>query len=461
MSATELVPILMATVVAAPLLGFALVSAAELLRRDPLSEMQVARIVLAAATLALASSLGLGAALLLAPGDELVFVAGSWFSIDHYDFVARLTVDSLSVVMLSLSSLLVLVGARFSVTYMHRDLGFRRFFGMVALFQAGLNLLMQAGSIDLLFVGWEIVGLTSTFLIAFFHEREAPVAAGLRAFVTYRCCDIGLLVGAVLLHHYAHTAEFDEAFGPSHWPMGTAHLDVGAATVLSLLFLVAAMGKAGAFPVGGWLPRAMEGPTPSSALFYGGLSVAAGTYLLLRVAPLFAEAPIARLVLGSVGALTFLHATLVGRVQTDAKNQLAYASITQTGLIFVWIALDLRSLAILHLFGHISLRTYQLFRAPSLLHDLHRLHGAMGGEHLHTGRHLDKLFPARLRRSLYAMALQRFGADQILERLVIGPVLWTGRAAARVEQRITQTLLGAGRRDHRRHRAELEDEDLA
>src|SRR5690606_11759367 len=154
---------------------------------------------------------------------------------------------------------------------------------------------------------------------------------------TYRICDMGLLLGAVLVHHYAHTAQLDAALNASRWPLGTSHLGQGPATLIALSFALGAIGKSAQLPGSGWLPRAMEGPTPSSALFYGALSVHAGVYLLLRTAPLFDEAPLARAVLIAVGALSAVYATITGRTQTDAKSILAYATITQVGLMFVEI----------------------------------------------------------------------------------------------------------------------------
>jgi hypothetical protein len=225
--------------------------------------------------------------------------------------------------------------------------------------------------------------------------------------------------------------------------------------------MVAAMGKAGAFPVGGWLPRAMEGPTPSSALFYGGLSVSAGAYLLLRVAPLFAESTVARIVLGLVGLATFVHATIVGRVQTDAKTQLTYASATQIGLVFVWIALDLRWLAIVHLFGHISLRTFQLLRAPAILADRRGRDGALGGEHLETGRHYDRMLSTGLRGRLYALARARFEVDDLLDLLLVAPLLSLAHRAARFERGVTAILVRPRSGRGPISGSQLDDEDLA
>src|SRR5690606_15193887 len=110
----------------------------------------------------------------------------------------------------------------FSVTYMHRERGYARFFLLTHLFAGGMLLLVMAGSVDLLFAGWELVGITSVLLIGFFDQRNAPVQNGLRAYVTYRICDMGLLLGAVLVHHYAHTAQLDAALNASRWPLGTS-----------------------------------------------------------------------------------------------------------------------------------------------------------------------------------------------------------------------------------------------
>ncbi|KIG18678.1 NADH-ubiquinone oxidoreductase chain L [Enhygromyxa salina] len=461
MSGVDLSAICMIAVPLAPLLAFAFVAIAELSRTKPLSERVVSGVVMSASVVALAGCVWLAGSLWRSPAAELVVDRGPWFEIGHYRFAARLTIDSLSALMLLLASTLTLVGVRFSVSYMHQDPGFRRFFGLLALFEAGLLLLLEAGTIDLLFMGWELVGLTSTFLIAFFHGREAPVAAGLRAFVTYRCCDVGLLAGAVLLHHHAHASDFDTAFGAGHWPVGTAQLEPHAATLIALLFLLAAMGKAGAFPVGGWLPRAMEGPTPSSGLFYGGLSVAAGAYLLLRVAPLFAESMLARVLLGLVGLATIVHATIVSRVQTDAKTQLTYASATQIGIVFVWIALDLRWLALIHLLGHISLRTFQLLRAPAVLDDRHRRDAALGGQRLHTGQHIERIVPEQERLRLYALARARFEVDSLLDVLVVWPLLSLADGAARLERGVTELLVRPRPGHGSLSGSQLDDEDLA
>ena len=151
---------------------------------------------------------------------------------------------------------------------------------LLNLFAFGSLIAFAAGSFDLLVGGWEIVGITSVLLIAFFQLRTPPVENALRVFAVYRACDIGLLVGVFAMHHWAGTASFADGF---------PDLRGSRATTVCLLLLLAAAGKAAQVPFSGWLPRAMEGPTPSSAIFYGAISIHAGAYLLLRLQPMLAH----------------------------------------------------------------------------------------------------------------------------------------------------------------------------
>src|SRR4029079_18170497 len=211
------------------------------------------------------------------------------------------------------------------------------------------------GSFDLLFAGWELVGISSVLLVAFFHERVGPVRAAIRPLVTYRLCDVGLVLAAVLLHQSLHTTVFVDVFRAQQEHASGTSLSTGyvaPATWVALALLVAAMGKSAQFPVGGWLPRAMEGPTASSAIFYGGLSVHAGVFLLIRSAPLYAHEPIAAGAIILVGAVTAGIATLSGQVSPDAKSALSYATIAQVGLMFVECGLGFHGIALVHLSAH-------------------------------------------------------------------------------------------------------------
>src|SRR5260221_3197583 len=142
-----------------------------------------------------------------------------------------------------------------------------------------------SGTIETLFSGWELVGLSSALLVGFYHERPAPVRNGLWVWSIYRFSDAALLFAAVVMHHMTGEGDFDKLLGTDPWPAGHALLTEGQAVVVGLLLLVAAAGKSALVPFSGWLPRAMEGPTPSSAIFYGALSVHLGAFLLLRISP--------------------------------------------------------------------------------------------------------------------------------------------------------------------------------
>lgn len=408
------------------------------------SEAWVVRIVGLAFSLAVLSSAFLGLYLLIggAPGVEADL--GSWFSAGHYRFRWMLRGDRLSLPFAFFSAVLVGVIASFSRRYLHREEGFHRFYLMLAFFGAGVELVVLAGSLDLFFFGWEVVGLTSALLIAFFHERPLPVEHGLRAFVTYRACDVGLLGAAVWLHHVVGSSALTPMVEGMRWSGLEVPSDPRDALIVGLLLLWASMGKSAQVPLGGWLPRAMEGPTPSSAIFYGAISVSLGPYLLLRASPILEAAPLAAWAVIAVGTATALHATFVGRVQSDIKSALAYASMTQLGIIFVEIGLGFPLLALIHTVGHASLRSVQILRSPSLLHDHHHLEQAMGRQLPRTGGHLERLVPASLQPWLYRHALERGYFDAILVDWVVGGFTRTLRRVDRVDRRWADWVGGSG-----------------
>lgn len=371
-------------------------------------------------------------------GAKPQFIRGfAWYRAADYDFSLSLVADALSVSTTVLTTSIVGLVSRFSRNYLHKESGHYRFFALLALFTTGMLAITLAGSIDVLFAGWELVGTSSALLIGFFRERIQPVAHGLRAFVTYRVCDLGLLLGAVLLHHYSHRADWAGALSPMQWPLGVSHLGSTPALAIALLFLLGAMGKSAQFPLSGWLPRAMEGPTPSSALFYGALSIHAGVILLLRVYPLLNEAPLSRYVIGVVGLCTAAIAAGSGRVQSDVKNRVGFATLAQVGLMFVEIALGWPRLAMIHLFANALLRTWQMLRAPSALQDTERTHQALGGaQQDEPPRGIEGFLPTTLQRRVYALALSRFHMDALLDKLVVRPVMALAQALARVERRV-------------------------
>ena len=343
---------------------------------------------------------------------------GNWFTVYDYRFPLILMADRLSLPFLALTVVLSGLIGQFSATYLHRERGFLRFFLLLHLFAFGSLLAFSAGSFDLLVAGWEIVGITSVLLIAFFQQRVGPVENALRVFAVYRACDIGLLVGVFAIHHWAQAESFTGGLPP---------LTQTQAAVVSVLLLVAAAGKAAQVPFSGWLPRAMEGPTPSSAIFYGAISIHAGAYLLLRIQPLLAQSPTARTLVILTGAITAVHGTIVGRASADAKTSLAYASLTQVGAVFVEIGLGWKWIAVAHILGHATVRTLQFLRAPSMLHDYHQMHSAMGDQLTPAGNRLEDLLSARAQLWLYRWALDRGHLDTILDRWVVLPLIQLSR----------------------------------
>lgn len=394
--------------------------------------------------------------LMLATDERDVRVSlGTWVHVPpDYHFRLEFLFDRLSVPFAALSLLLCGVIGAFAARYMHREPGYHRFFLLFALFATGMTAAGVAGSVETLFAGWELVGLSSVLLIGFFHERPAPVRNGFRVWVVYRAADAALLLAAILTHRLVHEGDFHQLLGTGVWPYGVAPVGVAEATAIGGLLLVAAAGKSALLPFCGWLPRAMEGPTPSSAVFYGALSVHLGAFLLLRVGPLFERsAPLAAVTL-ALGLGTGVFAAVVGRVQTDIKSVLSFASLAQVGVIVGEIgAVGLVAphladgwgevlwyVPLVHLLGHACLRTLQFVRAPSLLLDYKTLENAIGGT---LPRTLSAL-PAGFRLRLYQFSLDRGHLDALLGEYVAGPFVALFCLLGRVEEKWADWLNGTG-----------------
>lgn len=356
---------------------------------------------------------------------------GDLYRSGDYSLTLRLYFDLTSVTVSTMSALLMLATSRFAERYLHREPGFLRFFALMQTFAAGVTLLVLGGSYDLLLAGWEIVGWTSVLLVGFFQHRAGPVSAALRVLVTYRLCDVGLLIGAVALHGWLHSTEYREVF-----PRVAAASGFGPFLLVGFGLLVAAMGKSAQIPVGGWLPKAMEGPTASSAVFYGGLSVHMGVYLLIRSEPLLSQGPRGAILL--VGGTTAVMAAFSGQVCADAKTSLAYATISQVGLMFVEVGFGLPRLALLHLLAHSVLRYYQFLRTPSALSDALARRNAG----LVRARRLGQTEFPGWHRFLYRLAIERFAIESTLDRVIARPVLSLARWLGRIEDRVTVWLSG-------------------
>jgi len=438
---SELSPIAAAALCAPllPALAFALLGLAMLVHRAP-SGVVVARLVTWALAGSVLATMLVAFSFVTHDDQPIVIAIGSWFRTEGYHFEATLLVDKLSAPMMFLTASICGLIARFTSTYLVGEPGEARFYLLLSMFATGMFVLVMAGSLDFLVAGWELVGMSSMLLIGFFVGSTFPVRNALRTFSIYRACDIGLLVGTVLMHHYAQTSVFREALALDDWPKGAPDFTPAAATLTVLCLFWAACGKSALFPVGNWLPRAMEGPTPSSAIFYGALSVHAGAYLMLRIYPLIERAPTARVVIFVIGAITAIASTLIERAQTDIKSQLAYAVSTQVGVIFVEIALGFPRIALLHLIGHALIRTLQLLRAPNIIHDVMMLN-ASAGPHQLPRRAFQPLGTAGFARWLYHLSFSRLHLDAFWDRFLARPLLGLARAIERGEQYYVSLLL--------------------
>jgi NADH-quinone oxidoreductase subunit L len=411
-----------------------------------LSEQATMRAGRTAVAVGLMACLAVLALIPFAGGRPAVVDLGEWVALRphgsshaHYHFAVEFEFDVLSVPLALLSFVLCGTIGGFAARYLHREPGFNRFFVLYALFLLGMVTAALADTVETLFVGWELVGLSSALLVAFFQERPAPPRNGLRVWIVYRISDAALLLGAVVLHDMVGAGDFDRLLGGAPWPHGRAALTSGQATALGLLLLVAAAGKSALIPFSGWLPRAMEGPTPSSAIFYGALSVHLGAFLLLRMNPLIAASVwLAAAVLG-LGLLSALYAYIAGAVQTDIKSVLSFASLAQVGLIVAEIGAGhwlpfLWYVALAHLIGHACLRTLQFIRAPTLLQDYRVLENAIGNR-LPRPPGLLGFAPAKARTWLYRFALERGYLDAILNEYVARPFsrffVWCGQVEGR------------------------------
>lgn len=434
------------TVVASPVLLSAFLGLAALLELR-LRERTIANLTKASVITGTLATLGC-LLLMLVSGDRHVPIEiGNWVLIDHYHFEIKFVFDRLSVPFVMLSFLLCGTIGAFADIYLHKEIGFGRFFLLYAIFLLGMVVTSLAGTIETLFFGWELVGLSSAMLVAFFHERTNPVRNGLHVWVIYRVADAALLLAALALHHMTGEGDFEGMMGSGAWPLGPASLTPSQAFYVGLLLLAAAAGKSALVPFSGWLPRAMEGPTPSSAIFYGALSVHLGAFLLLRVSPLLDQSPPLAWTVVAIGLATAIFAAVTARVQTDIKSILAFACLTQIGIIFIEIGLGLRYLALAHIIGHACLRTLQFLRAPTLLRDYNNLENALGRRLPDSSSGWQRFVPRPLANWSYRFALERGYLDAALDTFVIQPFQAIFQWCDRTERRWTDLLAGRRSRE--------------
>ncbi|MEA2257602.1 MAG: NADH-quinone oxidoreductase subunit [Acidobacteriaceae bacterium] len=314
--------------------------------------------------------------LLLTPAR--LFINVPWMQFGNEWVSLGWVLDPLAAVMLVMVTFVGLLIFIYSVAYMHHDENFTRFFCFLSLFAGAMLGVLIANSLLLLFMCWEVVGLTSYLLIGFWYERPAAAAAAKKAFITTRIGDLGLLLGMVWLYgqtgtllFYDHGAGCMEHTALSLLATQTIGFGMATSTGIALLIFCGAVGKSGQLPLHVWLPDAMEGPTPVSALIHAATMVAAGVYLVARVYPLMnASAGGALEVVAWVGALTAIFAALVAVAQDDIKRILAYSTVSQLGYMMMGIGVGGVAVGVFHLIAHAFFKALLFLGAGSVIHGL-------------------------------------------------------------------------------------------
>ena len=367
----------------------------------------------------------------------LIFVL-VWIDIDHptlnikdivifktvgYEFFIDFYFDKITAVYLFVGAFLTFLVTVYSRYYMHRESGYKRFFNTILFFYLGYTLVIFSGNLETLFIGWEILGISSFLLIAFYRDRYLPVKNAVKVFSIYRVGDVGLILAMWMSHHLWHeniTFLKLNNYELVHTQLQT-HTVIGV--LISLMILVSAAAKSAQLPFSSWLPRAMEGPTPSSAIFYGSLSVHLGVFILLRTYPFWEHQFSVRIVIAVLGLVTMVITTGIARVQSSVKSQIAYSSIAQIGMIFIEVAAGYTNLALFHFAGNAFLRTYQLLVSPSVVSYLIR---EQFYNYSPRDRSIEVSFPKELEYALYVLCIKEWNLDSLMYRYLWNPLKWAG-----------------------------------
>ncbi|MGR9108811.1 MAG: proton-conducting transporter transmembrane domain-containing protein, partial [Gammaproteobacteria bacterium] len=350
---------------------------------------------------------------------------GTWLESGSFTVAIGFSTQGLGARLSALFGILFVVAIRFAVNYLHRERGFHRFFFILTLYVAAMQWLVLSANAVGTFIGWEIAGLCSFLLIAYAYDRPAIVGNAVRVFVTNRIGDAAFVLGIGLC--FAFTGFLD-------WSKVNAlagELSPGAAAGMALCFAVAAFVKSGQFPFSPWLLRAIEGPTPSSAIFYGSVMVHAGIFLVCQLEPLFERSALAMGTLVAVGLVTAVQSYLVGLTQTDVKSSLITATSIQLGLMFMECGLGFWELAGWHLCAHVVVRTYQFLSAPSLVHAIQ----------INPTKPVHPWLAKNIR--LFTLSLQRFWLDSVVDFLLVRPVGRLSHDLRYVDDRVVDRLLGS------------------
>jgi NADH-quinone oxidoreductase subunit L len=321
----------------------------------------------------------------VAGGADAHVAIGNWFTSGKLVAAWALRIDTLTAVMLVVVTTVSFLVHVYSIGYMSDDPSRPRFFAYLSLFTFAMLMLVTADNLVQMFFGWEGVGLMSYLLIGFWYDRPSANAAAIKAFVVNRVGDFGFSLGIFLTYYLTGSIAFDQVFAAAPGLAGKTVHFIGfnwdAVTLACLLLFMGAMGKSAQFLLHTWLPDAMEGPTPVSALIHAATMVTAGVFMVARLSPLFEMSPVALSVVTIVGGTTAFFAATVGLVQNDIKRVVAYSTCSQLGYMFTGLGLGGYSLGIFHLFTHAFFKALLFLCAGSVITAMHHEQDmrAMGG----------------------------------------------------------------------------------
>ena len=358
----------------------------------------------------------------------------TWITAGIFKVDFALQVDQLTVVMLFVVTFVGLLVHIYSTGYMAHEEGYYRFFACLNLFVFFMLTLVLAANVVLMFVGWEGVGLCSYLLIGFWFLKQSAISAGKKAFITTRLGDLGFTVGILLLFWTFHSVDFATIFKQAAGMSVEGFGPAGVLTIISLLLFIGAIGKSAQIPLYVWLPDAMEGPTPVSALIHAATMVTAGVYMVARMNPLFSRAPFAMFVVALVGALTAFFAATIGLVQTDIKKVLAYSTVSQLGYMFLGLGVGAYAAGVFHLMTHAFFKGLLFLAAGSVIHAMNgdQEMGHMGGLRTKIPITFWTMFIATLAIAGIPGFAGFFSKDEILEAAAHSNVwfYWLGLMAA-------------------------------
>ncbi len=301
----------------------------------------------------------------------------NWFTVGELQVDWSFRIDTLTSVMLVVVTTVSTIVHSYSIGYMHDDPHRSRFFSYLSLFTFAMLMLVTSDNLVQMFFGWEGVGLASYLLIGFWYQRPSANAAAIKAFVVNRVGDFGFSLGIFLVFALTHSVAFEAVFAAMPGLAGHSFhafgLDADAVTLAALLLFMGAMGKSAQFLLHTWLPDAMEGPTPVSALIHAATMVTAGVFMVARLSPIFEMSPSAQTFVIIIGGTTCFFAATVGLVQNDIKRVIAYSTCSQLGYMFVALGCGGYAVGIFHLFTHAFFKALLFLGAGSVIH-------AVGGE---------------------------------------------------------------------------------